>query len=217
MVKVLELFSGTHSVGKVATEMGWEVVSLDLQNADININILNWNYMEFKQNEFDIIWASPPFDTFSSIKKTHIGRKNKYGKIITSSDIQSDIDNIGLPILHKTLEIILYFNPKYYFIENPQSSSMKQYIDLPFYDVDYCQYANWGYRKRTRVWTNLTEFIPQKCRQDCASCVNGKHLINIGMTTKTRIKGVKSKYTKLNERYRIPPNLIKGLFNLCVF
>jgi site-specific DNA-cytosine methylase len=214
MVKVLELFSGTHSVGKVAKEMGWEVVSLDLQNADININILNWNYTEFKPNTFHIIWASPPCDTFSSIKKTHLGRKNKYGKIITRDDIQADMDNIGLPILNKTLEIILYFNPEYYFIENPQSSSMKQYIDLPFYDVDYCQYANWGYRKRTRVWTNLRGFIPKKCRQDCTSCVNGKHLINIGMTRKDRISGVKSKYTKLNERYRIPPNLIKSLFNL---
>lgn len=161
MVKVLELFSGTHSVGKVAREMGWEVLSLDLHDADININILNWNYMEFKPNEFDIIWASPPCDTFSSIKKTHLGRKNKYGKIITHQDIQDDIINKGLPLLNKTLEIISYFKPNIYFIENPQSSSMKQHIDLSYYDVDYCQYANWGYRKRTRIWTNLKGFIPK--------------------------------------------------------
>ena len=41
MVKLLELYSGTHSVGKVAKEKGWDVVSLDLDNADININILD--------------------------------------------------------------------------------------------------------------------------------------------------------------------------------
>ena len=36
-MRVLELFSGTHSVGKVCKEYGWEVVSVDLENADINI------------------------------------------------------------------------------------------------------------------------------------------------------------------------------------
>jgi len=213
MVKVLELFSGTHSVGKVANEKGWEVVSLDLKNADINIDILEWNYMIYDSNEFDIIWASPPCDTFSSIKKTHIGRKRKCGKIITKEDIEKDIHDRGLPLLNKTLEILLYFRPKYYFIENPQSSSMKQYLDLPYYDVDYCKYCLWGYRKRTRIWTNLEGFIPKKCKQDCENCIDGKHKINIGMTTKKRIEGIKSEYTKLSERYRIPPKLIEELFS----
>jgi len=45
-MKVLELFSGTGSVGKVAKEMGWDVVSLDLKNADIETNILNWDYKD---------------------------------------------------------------------------------------------------------------------------------------------------------------------------
>ena len=36
MPRFLELFSGTKSVGKVAEELGFGVVSLDLRNADIN-------------------------------------------------------------------------------------------------------------------------------------------------------------------------------------
>ena len=58
-MKLLELFSGTGSVGKVAIELGYDVVSLDLKDANINTDILNWNYKVFKQNEFNIIWASP--------------------------------------------------------------------------------------------------------------------------------------------------------------
>ena len=37
---LLELFSGTSSVGKVAKSLGYNVISLDLKNADINYDIL---------------------------------------------------------------------------------------------------------------------------------------------------------------------------------
>ena len=42
-MKLLELFSGTGSVGRVAKEMGYDVISLDFKNADINCNILDWD------------------------------------------------------------------------------------------------------------------------------------------------------------------------------
>jgi hypothetical protein len=44
-MKLLELFSGTHSVGKVCKELGYEVISVDIDGrADINIDILEWDY-----------------------------------------------------------------------------------------------------------------------------------------------------------------------------
>ena len=210
-MRCLELFSGTGSVGNELKKMGVEVISLDLKNSDININILEWDYKKYKGN-IDIIWASPPCRTFSSIKKTHIGRKKKDGTIITKLDIENDIRKYGLPLLYKTIEIILYFSPKYWIIENPQTGDMKKYIDLPYYDVDYCKYSDWGYRKRTRLWTNIKGFKPLLCKQDCSNCVNGKHRINFGMTSKNRILGIKPEYTSLKDRYRIPPNLIRKLF-----
>ena len=42
-MKLLELFSGTGSVGRVAREFGFSVVSLDLKNANIK-DILEWDY-----------------------------------------------------------------------------------------------------------------------------------------------------------------------------
>ena len=59
-MKLLELFSETGSAGKVAREFGYDVVSLDLKNADINCNILEWDYQQFPARYFDMIWASPP-------------------------------------------------------------------------------------------------------------------------------------------------------------
>ena len=88
------------------------------------------------------IWASPPCNTFSKMRLSNVGR---YG--VTMETIQQDISLIGLPILRRTEEIIDYFKPSLYFIENPQTGRMKDYIDRPYYDVDYCKYSDWGMRK----------------------------------------------------------------------
>ena len=240
-MKILELFSGTGSVGKIAKEMGWEVVSLDLKNADIETNILDWDYKIYQPEEFDIIWASPPCDTFSVLRKSWIGRKLKchHGEVCTMELLQNDINTIGLPILRKTEEIIDYLKPKYYFIENPQTGQMKDYITRPYYDVDYCKYADWGYQKRTRIWTNLKGFIPKLCKKDCGQLVNGLHRVNFGgdktiqigdKRIKVKSKEAREKYrehtniqTQLkgggnsrDERYRIPPALITEIFQLCI-
>ena len=53
-MKLLELFSGTGSVGKVAKSCGFEVVSLDLKNADINCDILHWDYTVYEPCYFDL-------------------------------------------------------------------------------------------------------------------------------------------------------------------
>ena len=112
---------------------------------------------------------------------------------------------------------------------------MKDYIDRPFYDVDYCKYADWGYRKRTRIWTNLKGFNPKKCNKDCNSLDGTKHKLNIGHQHYINDNGViiqlgsrelREKYkgyeiikekqiiVPLKQRYKIPPKLIEELFSL---
>ena len=68
MPTLLELFSGTKSVGKVAEELGYHVISLDLKNANINADILDWDYAVFDVGYFDVIWASPPCTEYSIAK-----------------------------------------------------------------------------------------------------------------------------------------------------
>ena len=90
-MRVLELFSGTGSVSKICNERGWEVISLDLKDADINIDILKWNYKElYPVGYFDYIHASPPCDTFSNLRRCWLGRTiKKHGdKIITKERIK---------------------------------------------------------------------------------------------------------------------------------
>ena len=71
-MKLLELFSGSGSVGNVATKYGYSVTSLDLKNADINCNILDWDYRMYPSGYFDFIWGSPPCTEYSRAKTVGI-------------------------------------------------------------------------------------------------------------------------------------------------
>ena len=59
IMRVLELFSGTGSVGNVCRERGMDVVSLDRDMpADIRCDILDWDFRAYEPKSFDFIW--PP-------------------------------------------------------------------------------------------------------------------------------------------------------------
>jgi len=173
-MKVLELFSGTGSVGKCCQELGWEKVSVDmLLPADHQCDILKFDYKQYAKDEFDIIWASPPCTNYSQLKNCWLGRPLKDGVIYTKERNEQEQDEADLLVL-KSFEIIEYFNPEYWFLENPQTGKLKKrdiMKDIPFYDVDYCMYCDWGYRKRTRIWTNKEGWSPKKC-DGSGSCGN---------------------------------------------
>jgi len=212
MFKVLELFSGTGSVGKVCDQLGWESVSVDLiLPADHQVNIMDFDYKQYPKDTFDIVWGSPPCTNYSKLQDGWIGRMRKgdiYTKEIQEKEMLED-DKLVL----KTLEIINYFNPEYWFIENPATSRMK---DRPFmkdinnYVIDYCMYSDWGYRKRTRIWTNRTDFKPLLCNKQCGNMVGNLHKTNLGNTE--RKQKTLGKGTSQQERYRIPEDLIFSLF-----
>jgi hypothetical protein len=165
-MNVLELFSGTHSVGKVCTQLGWDVVSVDmLLPADHQVDIMSFDYMQYPQDHFGVIWASPPCTNYSHLKKCWFGRKLKNGVIYTKEQNALDQDEADKLVL-KTLEIINYFQPEVWFLENPQTGNLKNRAimeHLPFYDVDYCMYSDWGYKKRTRIWTNKEGWHAKLC------------------------------------------------------
>jgi hypothetical protein len=212
MVKVLELFSGTGSVGKCCEKIGFDKVSVDLLlPADFKIDIMDFDYKQFDKNEFDIIWASPPCSNYSKLQDGWLGRMRK-GEIYTKEIQEKEMNNDDKLVL-KALEIIDYFKPEYWFIENPASSKMKDrdfMKDLPFHIVDYCMYSDWGYRKRTRIWTNKKEWNAKTCNKKCGNMIGNLHKTNLGNTERKQI--TKGDGTTQQDRYRIPEELIFSLF-----
>ena len=99
-------------------------------------------------------------------------------------------------MVDKVFEIINYFNPEFYIIENPQTGKMKHYINdlIPYYDLDYCIYG-FDYRKTTRFWTNIE-------LQNINRCNHKKHKLALGHQNHGT--------TKL-ERYKIPEKLIEDI------
>ena len=209
-MNVLELFSGTHSVGKVCEKLGWTAVSVDNElPATHQIDIMSFDYKQYPKDYFSIIWASPPCTNYTPLKDCNLGRIVK-GEIYTREIIEENMKKDDKLVL-KTLEIIDYFKPEAWFIENPALSRMK---DRPFmkklnnYIVDYCMYCDWGYRKRTRIWTNKKDFNGLLCDKSgaCGNMIGRKHRFSSDNGTKNH------KGTTQKDRYRIPENLIFSLF-----
>tara|TARA_R110000772_G_scaffold173416_1_gene285381 strand:- start:40 stop:681 length:642 start_codon:yes stop_codon:yes gene_type:complete len=209
----LELFSGTHSFGKVSSSLGYNVYSLDRDlGAECPLksgyksehhfkeDIMTWDYKQFDRGFFKIITASPVCMWWSHLRRSWIGRKIKaHGdKIITADILNEDIEKYGVPMVDKIFEIIDYFNPQYYIIENPATGKMKNYIiDLiGYYDVDYCMYG-FDYRKTTRFWTNIPDLNFNNCNHKNHNYALG-HSSNMG----------------INNKYKIPPKLIEKLFKV---
>ena len=214
-MKVLELFSGTRSVGKCCDKLGWESYSVDLMSddADFKGDIMDFDYKQFPKDSFDIVWASPPCTNYSKLQDGWLGRMRK-GQIYTR-EIQEKEMTADDKLVIRTLEIIEYFNPEHWFIENPASSRMKDRLymkDKPFYLVDYCMYSDWGYRKRTRIWTNKEGYNAKLCDKNCGNMVGNLHKTNLGNTE--RKQKTKGKGTTQNDRYRIPEDLIFSLFDI---
>ena len=204
MPMMLELFSGTGSVGQVAKELGYDVISLDRDlEAHIQIDIMDWDYTDLPPWMFDVIWASPPCTEYSRAKTCGV------------RDIEGSNE-----VVKKTLEIIDYFKPKYWIIENPQTGLLKEQefmIWIPYNDIDYCKYGM-PYRKRTRLWNNIDSWHPKPlCKRDCDAMneTRTRHKQEAqqgGSTAERRLTQTTFSTTDL---YRVPAELIKEIISSC--
>lgn len=202
-MRLLELFCGTKSVSKAVGNHFTEVVSVDILSKfepTITTDILEFNYKEYPPRYFHTIWASPPCQEYSCLNNA---RPEKTPNI-----------QLADSFVLKAIEIIEYFNPERYFIENPQSGNLKDrpfMLGIPFIDMDYCRFG-FPYRKRTRFWTSV-DGKDMLCfgKGKCLSMVNGRHKCAVGNSTYDEFWTVSGK--RLEQRYSIPSKLIETLFN----
>jgi hypothetical protein len=199
-MKLLELFKGTGSIGKVAYRMGLKVVSVDLETKykpDILTDILEWDYKNYyKTTGFvpDLIWASPPCNTFSTLAYPLKERD------IRTAEPFSERAKQGTQILYRTMEIIEFYqkiNPNLvYVIENPKGMMRfdAKVKALPHRSTTlYCLYEDVR-RKPTDFFNNITLSLKDPEQNKC-----------------DRAKLVSVVDLPLNERYKIPKKLVKEI------
>lgn len=201
-MNVLELFAGSRSIGKVAEEFGMNVFSCDLIDFGGIDYVGDIREFDYSKVPFvpDIIWASPPCTGFSVAA---IGRNWNHDKTP-----KTDTARLGIQLVEKTIEVIKYYNPEHFFIENPRGMLRKMPIMEQFkrHTVTYCQYGD-KRMKPTDIWTNSNLWEPKP------ACKNGDpcHVAAPrGSTTGTQ--GLKGAY----ERSKIPHNLCLEVLKSCV-
>lgn len=214
--RLLELFCGTKSVGKVFESSGYEVISLDYNkkfNATHTEDILMWDYKQYPVGYFDVIWASPDCTTWSVATG---GRYRTKSFIWGYNNNFQEKATLGNNMILRVIEILTYFEPKVWFMENPRG--LLQYFP-PLQEfitehggnkntVYYGNYNNWGFPKATNIWSNLPLWE------------NEKQPIMSEDTYVTRYHSFDKKQKRIYKAYdngtaesksKIPPDLIQRL------
>ena len=226
-MRVLELFAGSRSIGKVAEELGHQVFSVDINNfkdIDLAIDILDLDKHKLMEKMFkkgiddiDFIWASPPCTHFSV---TQIGRNWNYDNTPKTKGAE-----LGVKLVLKTLEIIKNFNPKFWYIENPRGKLRKLNImkGLPRITVWYCRYGD-SAAKPTDIWSNNINslFNPNgwnprpECFNGNIKCHHDKQPRGYEAKKNSGALGKGTQGKKGNyERSKIPYELCKEILTSC--
>jgi hypothetical protein len=202
-MNTLELFAGSRSFSKVAKDLGHNTFTTDVndfEGIDMVCDIMNINLKKIPYNP-DIIWISPPCTSFSvsSIGSYYCNDRGKY----TPKKAETFL---GMALVQKGIDIIKYFKPKYWYIENPRGVLRKLGImeGLPRHTIWYCQYSDPSgddhRAKPTDIWTNDELWTPRPvCKNGNRDC----HHQPAPRGSKSGTQGMKNAY----ERSTIPPQL----------
>ena len=189
-------------MARVYRENGFLVDTLDLDpkwKATYTVDVLDWDYRIHPPGYYHTITCAPPCTEFSTAKT--VGVRNL---------------ELADSLVQKALEIISYYQPVRWWMENPRGGLLKTrpYMkDIPYIDVDYCQYALWGYKKPTRIWGSPDITLVEGKLCDGYNCLNlleawphegrsGKRRHRIQLSTRREYQPPR------DMKYRIPERLV---------
>lgn len=164
---IISLFDYTGNWSKPYRENGYKVIQIDIQHGT---DILTWNYKEIPKDSVKGILAAVPCTDFALSGARHFKRKDQDGT--TEQSIR---------LVEKTMEIIYYFCPDFWVIENPMSRIHKccPQIGKIQYKFNPCDFAGYleateqdkeRYNKTTWLWghfNNPTKKRIEPIERDC--------------------------------------------------
>jgi hypothetical protein len=200
-MRILDVCAGTGSVKRAIPSA--EVVSVDIvtkYNPTIHADILKWDYRVFPPGHFDVVWASPPCTHYSPAKTVGPRNFRKYDSIVK-----------------RCFEIIQYYKPKHWFMENPGNNAHlhRRPFMLPWnkylHECCYCRYG-YLYKKPTHIWTNK-DIQLKVCNNDtpCPSYRKYKRHLYTAQCSRNNREGSAPGTSTLGARYSVPPKLIQQL------
>ena len=166
---VFDFFSGTGSSTQAFKDKGHTVISFELDESfdateNVNVLLLNADYLIKKYGKPDFIWASPPCTSFSVASIGHHWAQGGANPVPKTESAK-----LSQELVAHTRDLIAELNPTYgYLIENPRGMLRKLPVvaKLPRTTVTYCQYGD-SRMKPTDLWGYVHNWVAKP------ACKNG--------------------------------------------
>ena len=214
-MKVLELFAGSRSIGKVCEAKGHEVFSVDI-NAFEGIDLVK-DVNELIKSDVpfvpDVVWSGTPCTTYSLAA----GSTHRYEHYKPKTDFAKHCDTMNIRV-NNLINEWMKDNPNLlWYIENPRGMLRKMWFmeGLPRVTVWYCTYGDFR-AKPTDIFSNNignpifnpTGWFPKpECHNGNKHC----HHESAPRGSKTGTQGQKGNY----ERSIYPPKLCEEIIEAC--
>lgn len=130
---LISLYDHTGNQSRPYRENGWEVIQIDIQSGQ---DILTWEYKNIDRGRKVVIIAAQPCDNYAVCGARHFAKKDANGETEKSQ-----------LLVVKTKEIIDWFNPFAWVLENPKTRlhKMNQWIgQRPVFIFNPCDFAGWS-------------------------------------------------------------------------
>ena len=207
-MKLLELYAGSRSWGKVAEKLGYEVFSVDWKDFDGIDLVVDIEFLEERMLPWipDVVIDGRPCTTYSMAAISH--HRFEDGK--PKTDFAAKSDRLVLNVLR----LIKEYNCTY-FIENPRGYLRKMPFmqSLPIrHTVTYCQYGD-ERMKPTDIWSNnIYDIFNTDGWMPKNLCFNGNTKCQheeAPRGSKTGTQGLKDNYERSKVPYELVLDIIK--------